>query len=248
MLDGLHDAAADADGDRYWVLFSDDAVFMGTDASERWTIDEFRAYGQAGFDTGTGWTYEVEERFVSFSGDGRTAWFDEVIRNDKYGACRGTGVLKKVDETWRIAHYNLTIPIPNDLAADVRDTTAEDLGNVVDRMVTNMSVQMSLAFQLAHFFKIYKYTLNPGGFSPTGKLWVICNHQKPNHLRAPRVAFIASLASELNSVITSRHAMATRKPRNNLSNRWCCNDAIPKPMTIQIKIAQTPQITNDLSK
>ena len=37
----------------------------------------------------------------------------------KYGNCRGTGVLVKLDAGWKIAQYNLMFPIPNDIAKDV---------------------------------------------------------------------------------------------------------------------------------
>jgi hypothetical protein len=49
---------------------------------------------------------------------GNVAWFDEVLDSASYGECRGTGVLRREDGVWKIAHYNLTIPIPNDLAKD----------------------------------------------------------------------------------------------------------------------------------
>ena len=35
--------------------------------------------------------------------------------NDKYGELRGTGVLKLVDQDWKIVQYNLVLPMPNDL-------------------------------------------------------------------------------------------------------------------------------------
>ena len=43
-LDSFHDAAAVADGARYFALFPADAVFLGTDASERWSGAEFRTF------------------------------------------------------------------------------------------------------------------------------------------------------------------------------------------------------------
>ena len=42
----------------------------------------------------------------------------EVLWNEAYGTCRGTGVLSLTDNGWRIAQYNLSIPIPNDLTRD----------------------------------------------------------------------------------------------------------------------------------
>jgi hypothetical protein len=118
VLDSLHEAASDANGELYFGLFDEDAVFMGTDATERWSMDEFRAFAEPHFSQGRGWTYTVTERHVYVAVSGATAWFDEVLRNDHYGTCRGTGVLLLTDEGWRIAQYNLTIPIPNDLAGE----------------------------------------------------------------------------------------------------------------------------------
>lgn len=119
VLSAFHQAASDADGDLYFSLFADNAVFMGTDASERWSVDEFRAFAEPYFSEGRGWTYTKTERYVYVSNDGETAWFDEMLWNEKYGTCRGTGVLVLIDGDWRIAQYNLTFPIPNDLSAEV---------------------------------------------------------------------------------------------------------------------------------
>jgi hypothetical protein len=119
VLDTLHDAAARADGDRYFACFDPGAVFLGTDATERWPFPEFREYAAKRFATGTGWTYRVKERATSLSADGGVAWFDERLVNEKYGECRGTGVLVRRPGGWRIVQYNLTIPIPNDLAGRV---------------------------------------------------------------------------------------------------------------------------------
>ena len=52
---------------------------------------------------------------VDLAADGRTAWFDEQLENEWYGACRGTGVLQRRDGEWRIEQYNLSIPLPNEL-------------------------------------------------------------------------------------------------------------------------------------
>lgn len=119
VLDTLHRAASEADGTTYFSLFADDAVYMGTDASERWSVDEFKAFAEPYFSKGRGWTYEVKDRHISVATDGATAWFDEILWNKSYGTCRGTGVLVRIDGVWRIAQYHLTIPIPNEIAKDV---------------------------------------------------------------------------------------------------------------------------------
>ncbi len=117
VLDDLHAAASEADGDRYFSHFTFDSVFLGTDATERWSKGEFQAFAEPYFSQGKGWTYHVRERHVSLAEP--IAWFDEVLDNDSYGECRGTGVLRKTPEGWKIEQYNLTIPIPNELAKDV---------------------------------------------------------------------------------------------------------------------------------
>ncbi len=119
VLDNLHDAASKADEARYFSLFYPGGVFLGTDATERWTIPQFREYAHARFATGRGWTYTLVERHIDFSPDGDAAWFDELLNNSRYGLCRGTGVLLRDGSTWKIAQYHLTIPVPNDIAEDV---------------------------------------------------------------------------------------------------------------------------------
>ncbi|KAL3782493.1 hypothetical protein ACHAW5_011101 [Stephanodiscus triporus] len=130
VLDDFHDAASRADGVRYFRHFAADGIFLGTDANERWTIPEFREYAEPHFSMGIGWTYVPLDRRVSIAACGTTAWFDERLRNDKYGECRGSGVLVMSEQggcecgggdggEWRIAQYNLAVPIPNDMLADV---------------------------------------------------------------------------------------------------------------------------------
>ncbi len=119
VLDALHDAASKAQFDRYFGLFAENAVFLGTDAAERWSVADFKAYAKPIFDQGRGWTYTPVERHVYLARDGQTAWFDERLENANLGETRGTGVLVKEGGTWKIAQYNLTIPIPNALAREV---------------------------------------------------------------------------------------------------------------------------------
>ncbi|MCB0717688.1 MAG: nuclear transport factor 2 family protein [Bacteroidetes bacterium] len=119
VLTQLHDAASKADFDRYFDLYADDAIFLGTDATERWTKDQFIAYAKPHFDRGRGWTYTEKSRHVFVDRDGRTAWFDETLDNAGLGDTRGSGALVKRDGSWKIVQYNLTIPVPNDLASEV---------------------------------------------------------------------------------------------------------------------------------
>ncbi|MFN0010462.1 MAG: nuclear transport factor 2 family protein [Phycisphaerales bacterium] len=115
VLDAFHLAASAANETAYFALFAPEGVFIGTDASERWTVPEFRAYAQPHFSKGKGWTYVPGERHVDVNPEKTVAWFDEALASEKYGACRGTGVLRKVGADWRISQYHLTVPVPNDL-------------------------------------------------------------------------------------------------------------------------------------
>jgi hypothetical protein len=63
-----------------------------------------------------GLTFAPRNRNVTISPDGHTAWFDELLDSASYGECRGSGVLRQVGGEWKIAQYNLSIPIPNALA------------------------------------------------------------------------------------------------------------------------------------
>ena len=57
VLNNLHRYASEANGELYFNLFDENAVFFGTDAKERWTIDQFEDYALKRFDNGDGWTY-----------------------------------------------------------------------------------------------------------------------------------------------------------------------------------------------
>ena len=117
LLDGLHKDAHEGNYQAYFDRFSSDAVFLGTDKTERWTVSDFKEYAKPAFADGHGWTYEVEER--NWEGGGNTYWFDEVLFNEKLGNCRGTGVVTMVNGKWKIAHYALTMLVPNSIASDV---------------------------------------------------------------------------------------------------------------------------------
>ena len=132
VLDELHAAASAADFDRYFGLYAEGAIFYGTDATERWTLDEFKAYAKPHFDQGRGWTYHMTSRHVYLAPDGQTAWFDETLSNAGLGDTRGSGVLVRQGDAWKVIQYNLTIPIPNELArAFVERIQAEHEGIIV---------------------------------------------------------------------------------------------------------------------
>ncbi len=126
LLDRFHEAASVADGDRYFAALAYDAVFLGTDGTERWTKQQFRAFCEPYFGEGRGWTYVPTERHVGLDPSGAFAWFDELLHNEKYGQCRGSGVVVKRDGRWQIAQYNLSMPVPNELATGVVEMICSD--------------------------------------------------------------------------------------------------------------------------
>jgi hypothetical protein len=119
ILNAWHRAAAEANESAYFGYAAPDFVFLGTDASERWDLASFRAFSHPYFAKGKAWTFVPHDRHVNFSPDGNVAWFDEKLDSASYGDCRGSGVLRRIKGEWKIAQYNLTIPIPNDLAKTV---------------------------------------------------------------------------------------------------------------------------------
>jgi len=67
VLDDWHKAAAAADEARYFSHFAPNGVFLGTDASERWTVSEFRAYAKPHFDRKKAWSFQPHDRHIAFS-------------------------------------------------------------------------------------------------------------------------------------------------------------------------------------
>lgn len=119
MLDDWHAAAAAADERRYFDQFTDQAVFLGTDATERWDLEAFKKAVHPYFAKGKAWKYKSVRRAVTVSAEGKRAWFDEDLETEKLGPARGSGVLVKEQGRWKIAQYDLSIPIPNNRFAEV---------------------------------------------------------------------------------------------------------------------------------
>lgn len=118
-LDRFHQAAAKADYDVYLGLLTEDAIYLGTDSSERWNKAEFSAFVAPYFSKGQGWLYQPIERSITAIEPNGAYFFDELLMNKNYGRCRGSGVVVKTPSGWKIKQYNLSIPVPNAIALDV---------------------------------------------------------------------------------------------------------------------------------
>lgn len=112
-LENWHKAAANADFDTYFGLMTLDSYFLGTDASENWQRKDFKAFSKPFFDRGSAWSFSTLERNIFTKSRENVAWFDELL-DTQMGICRGSGVIKKINGDWKIAHYVLSIAVPNE--------------------------------------------------------------------------------------------------------------------------------------
>jgi hypothetical protein len=117
-IDSWHKAAAEANYDNYFDLLTDDAVFIGTDATENWTKSEFKSYAKPHFDKGKAWSFKAVERHIYFNPNNTIAWFDELL-DTQMKICRGSGILVLQKGQWKIQHYVLSMTIPNDKTDEV---------------------------------------------------------------------------------------------------------------------------------
>jgi len=117
-LNSWHKAAAEANFKNYFDLMADDAVFIGTDATENWTKPEFEAYAKPHFDKGKAWNFTSLERHIYFNKEKTLAWFDELL-DTQMKICRGSGILVLVKGQWKIQQYVLSMTVPNDTSDKV---------------------------------------------------------------------------------------------------------------------------------
>ena len=94
-LNAWHKAAAEAKFDIYFNFLTEDAIFIGTDATENWNKKDFKAFAKPYFDKGRAWDFTALERHIYFDKTGKLAWFDELL-NTQMKICRGSGVLVKI--------------------------------------------------------------------------------------------------------------------------------------------------------
>lgn len=118
MLNTWHKAAAVANYKDYFSVLTDDAIYIGTDATENWNKTAFQAFAKPYFDKGKAWNFTSIERHIYFSEDGKIAWFDELL-DTQMKICRGSGVAIKIKNSWKIKHYVLSMTVPNDNTDEV---------------------------------------------------------------------------------------------------------------------------------
>lgn len=116
LLNNWHKAAASADESVFFdSSMTADAIYLGTDITERWLRDELKSWSKSAFDRDVAWDFSPTRRTVYFNdNDPLIAWFEEDL-DTWMGACRGSGVLMKIEGQWKIKHYNLAVAVPNDV-------------------------------------------------------------------------------------------------------------------------------------
>lgn len=114
MLDEWHEAASEGDFESYFEATTEDFHFLGTDPTENWSREEFMKFTRPYFEDGQGWAFDPIQRNVYFSGE-QVAYFDEILNSDHMGLCRGSGVFVRSGDEWKLAHYVLSLAVPNKL-------------------------------------------------------------------------------------------------------------------------------------
>ena len=127
FLDSLHQFAATARFDDYFHLFHREGQFLGTDASENWTKQEFQDWSRPFFtDVECAWEYlpvpgkrsvVVQQQQQSNGTDSPPTYalFDEVLYCcDLKCHTRGSGTLVYEDGRWQLMLYHITFPIEDE--------------------------------------------------------------------------------------------------------------------------------------
>nr|WP_236676290.1 nuclear transport factor 2 family protein [Chryseolinea lacunae] len=117
FIDQWHLAASQANGKAFFESIADNGVYIGTDAKERWTKTEFVSFAMPYFDKGKAWDFKPYDRDLHVTSDEKNAWFSELLTT-WMGVCRGSGVLRKTKQGWKIEQYHLSVTVPNEIIKD----------------------------------------------------------------------------------------------------------------------------------
>jgi ketosteroid isomerase-like protein len=112
FINAWHMAASNADATTFFESMAEDAVYIGTDATERWTKSEFVTFAKPYFDRGKAWDFKPRDRDIHVTSDGQSVWFSELL-DTWMGVCRGSGVLVKTGKGWKLQQYHLSVTVPN---------------------------------------------------------------------------------------------------------------------------------------
>lgn len=111
LISNWHQNASNANLDEYMNLMDSSSIYVGTDATEKWSKKEFAKFCKPYFDKKKTWDFKTLDRTVSI--DHNTAWFYEILETHM-GTCRGSGILKLYNQQWKLKQYVLSLAIPNE--------------------------------------------------------------------------------------------------------------------------------------
>lgn len=132
-LDLLNRNAANADFSSYFDLFTEDAIFIGTDATENWDKKSFMAWAKPRFDNKKTWHFESIDRHIYLNKTLDIAWFDELL-STQMKICRGSGVLIKQNNQWKMQQYVLSMTVPNSLSDSIVKIKAPIEDEVIEKI------------------------------------------------------------------------------------------------------------------
>jgi hypothetical protein len=123
FIDEWHDDAAHARL-AYFDKIAPNGIYIGTDKTEVWNREQFKAWAKRFFDRKSAWSFKSVKRNVYMSLDKKFIWFDELL-DTQMGACQASGVMRKTDTGFEIEHYQLSIAVPNPVADKVTKLVKE---------------------------------------------------------------------------------------------------------------------------
>jgi hypothetical protein len=85
------------------------------------------------FDKKTTWNFTSIERNIYFNITGDIAWFDELL-DTHMKICRGSGVVVKQNNEWKIEQYVLSMTIPNDQLDKVVEIKAQTEDSLIIKL------------------------------------------------------------------------------------------------------------------
>jgi len=86
------------------------------------------------FDKGHAWNFYCPGApYFIFDKTGNLAWFDELL-NTQMKICRGSGVLVKLDEGWKIQQYVLSTTVPNSQLDSVIKIKAHEEDSIINKL------------------------------------------------------------------------------------------------------------------
>ncbi|MFL6658532.1 MAG: nuclear transport factor 2 family protein [Massilia sp.] len=124
FIDEWHDDAANARL-AYFDKIAPHGIYIGTDKTELWNRDQFKAWAQRFFERKSAWSFKAVKRNVYMSADKKFIWFDELL-DTQMGPCQASGVIRKTDKGFEIEHYQLSIAVPNEVADKVTKLVKEN--------------------------------------------------------------------------------------------------------------------------